>query len=490
MQIERITNLEATPSADITLLLLEGEQAPELWRRLFGDSIDRAAVDARASKKAATFYTADGARVCVVALEESDNESRRLAAAKGAAHVLAVKAETVLIAADNADAIGPAVEGLILATYRYLRYKTSEEAQWAGPRKLVAVGSDASEFAIRTAQIHAEATNLARDLVNRSPDETTPQGLGLLTIEAAEIVGLSVEVWDKPRIEAEGMGGLLAVNRGSMQPPAFIILEHKPSGAVNAQPVMLVGKAVTFDTGGLSLKPTKDSMDHMKMDMSGGAAVIGAMVALARLGTPLHVIALVPSTDNRPGLDAYVPGDVIRMHSGVTVEVMNTDAEGRMILADALSYARRFNPQLVIDIATLTGAQVVALGSRVGAVLTKETEGADERTKLFQKAGEATGDLVAPLPMFDFYKEQLESPVADMQNVGGKEAGTITAAKFLEHFTKDANDPDDLGYPWVHLDIAGPSYGDTDRGYNPRGATGFGTRLLAAALADLANSFA
>lgn len=490
MEIQRINGLESAKSADLTILLIAAEQTPESWRSKFGSATDKAAEDSRTSKAAVSFYAEDGSRVCVVAVVESDNDSWRIAAAKGAAQAGLLKSESVALAVESSETVGAAVEGFVLGSYRYLRYKTAEDAQWPGPSTLMVVGDANADAAITTAQICAEATNLARDLVNRSPDETTPQGLGALTKEAAEAVGLSVDVWDKATIEAECMGGLLAVNRGSIQPPAFITLEHQPDSAVNAKPIVLVGKAVTFDTGGLSLKPTKDSMDHMKMDMSGGAVVIGAMVAIARLALPLHVIALVPSTDNRPGQDAYVPGDVIHMHSGATVEVLNTDAEGRMLLADALSYARRFDPQLVIDVATLTGAQVVALGSRVAAVLTKEDDQASERIALFEKAGKATGDLVAPLPLFDFYKEQLESDVADLKNVGGREAGTITAAKFLEHFTSDQNDPEDHGYPWVHLDIAGPAFGHTERGYHPKGSTGFGVRLLTAVLTDLADLIA
>ncbi len=490
MDIQRIQELNSGESADLSILLLEGEQPPTAWVNRFGAAVNHAADDARLTKKAATFYAVDGSRVCVVVAEKPDNEVRRVSAAKGAAEALALKAEVVTLVTDNGAALRAAVEGFTLGAYRYLRYKTAADAQWGGPSILNVVASDAFDAAIRTARIFAEATNLARDLVNRSPDETTPQGLGVLAREAGEVVGLTVDVWDKSRIEAEGMGGLLAVNRGSVQPPAFITLEHNPAGAKNEQPIVLVGKAVTFDTGGLSLKPTKDSMDHMKMDMAGGAVVIGAMVALARLELPLHVMALIPSTDNRPGLDAYVPGDVVRMHSGATVEVLNTDAEGRMILADALSYARRFDPQFVVDVATLTGAQVVALGNRVAAVLTKESDGAAERIALFERAGQATGDLVAPLPMFDFYMEQLESDVADLKNVGGSGAGTITAAKFLEHFTKNVHDVGDAGYPWVHLDIAGPAFGDVARGYHPKGSTGFGVRLLIQALCDMAESVA
>jgi len=206
---------------------------------------------------------------------------------------------------------------------------------------------------------------------------------------------------------------------------------------------------VVFDTGGLSLKPTKDSMDYMKSDMAGAAAVVGAMEALARLKIPLYVVGLIPATDNRPGENAYVPGEVIRMHSGKTVEVLNTDAEGRLILADALSYARTYRPILVIDLATLTGAQIIALGTEAAAVMTNNVEGAEERLQAIVAAGERSGDRVHPLPMYDEYAKLLESDVADLKNIGGREAGSITAAKFLEHF---------VDYPWIHIDMAGPAF--------------------------------
>jgi leucyl aminopeptidase len=218
-------------------------------------------------------------------------------------------------------------------------------------------------------------------------------------------------------------------------------------------------------------------MDSMKSDMAGAAAVIGAMEAIAKLELPLYVIGLIPATDNRPGEKAYVPGDVIKMHSGKTVEVLNTDAEGRMILADALSYATSFYPELVIDLATLTGAAVVALGDIVAAVMTNEEKGANERIAAMTAAGEASGDRVHPLPMFDEYNEQIKSTVADLKNVGGREAGSITAAKFLEHF---------VDYPWIHLDIAGPSFLEKERGYRSVGGTGFGVRLLVRFLQDVA----
>ena len=278
------------------------------------------------------------------------------------------------------------------------------------------------------------------------------------------------------------MGGLLGVNRGSQDEARFVWIEHEPDEARDAAPVVLVGKGVTFDTGGLSLKPTLGSMDKMKADMGGAAAVFGALYGAAELALPLRVIGLIPMTDNRPGERAVVPGDVLRMHGGTTVEVMNTDAEGRLILADALSYARSLAPRLVVDIATLTGAQGVALGDRVAGLVVRP--GDEALAETVRQAGEETGDLAWPLPLFPHYKEQLKSPVADLSNVGGPLGGTITAAAFLEHFTRtDAGEP---AYPWVHLDIARPSFLDAATGYRPVGGTGFGVRLLLRLLETMA----
>lgn len=486
MNITRKDSLSTVESAEVIALFVRGTESSSHWAEQFGAHVKEAIKDAVSSEQAVSFYTdtSDHGRLVVVAIKDKTLEQHRLSGAKAAVFVGAHKLSRVALLSDEQAAIASVLEGFLLGGYRYTRYKTKADDQWAGPESVDVVASDELSDAIETARVFAESTNLARDLVNRSPDETSPQELGVLTKEAGEAVGLSVDVWSKSQIEEEGMGGLLAVNRGSVDPPAFIVLEHKPENPVNAQPIVLVGKAVTFDTGGLSLKPTKDSMDHMKMDMSGGAAVIGATVAAGRLNLPLHIITLVPSTDNRPGQLAYVPGDVIRMHSGATVEVLNTDAEGRMILADALSYAQRFKPLLVVDVATLTGAQVVALGSRVAAIMTNEDERSSERISMMKAAAGITGDLVAELPAFAFYKEQLESDVADLKNVGGREAGSITAGKFLEHFTADK---EGNAYPWIHIDIAGPAYGHTEMGYNPKGATGFGVRLLAQMLRSLAD---
>ncbi|GIV61590.1 leucyl aminopeptidase [Rhodocaloribacter litoris] len=415
-------------------------------------------------------------------------EHLRRASAAGVDFAEKVKAETVGLAVPEADLAGrldaevasqALVEGFMLAAYRFRRYKTEENA-WAGPQRLVvhSAGEDkACRRGAERARILAESVYTARDLVNLSPHEKTPTLLARAIERSAKKYGYEADVWDKALIEQEGMGGLLAVNRGSTEPPTFTVMTWRPEQAVNDRPVVLVGKGVVFDTGGLSLKPTEGSMEFMKSDMAGAAAVVGVMEALARLELPLYVVGLIPATDNRPGENAYVPGEVVRMHSGKTVEVLNTDAEGRMILADALSYARTYRPELVIDLATLTGAAVVALGDVCAAVMTNEGEGASERLARMQAAGERSGERVHPLPMFEDYDRLLESPVADLKNIGGRAAGSITAAKFLEHF---------VAYPWIHLDIAGPSFLKEAKPYRPRGGTGFGVRLLVEFLRDYA----
>ncbi len=415
-------------------------------------------------------------------------EALRQAAAGGAQVALDRQAATVacLVPATDvpdAEAAQALTEGVLLGAYRYRRYKTDADG-FDGPAELhLAVGDahDAEALAdgARRGRLLAMATRSARDLVNRSPDEKlAPEFAGLIEASGAAH-GYGVETWDEARIREEGLGGLLGVNRGSVTPPTFSVLTWAPDDAVNDRPVVLVGKGVVFDTGGLSLKSTKGSMDLMKSDMAGAAAVVGAFEALAGLGVPLHVIGLVPATDNRPGEAAYVPGDVLRMHSGATVEVLNTDAEGRLILADALSYAQGLDPALVIDLATLTGSALIALGHEAAAVMTNEDDEAPERLYALQRAGERSGDRVHPLPLFAEYKQQLDSDVADLKNVGGRPAGAITAGKFLEHFT---------AYPWMHLDIAGTAFLESAKPYRPKGGTGFGVRLLATFLATYAEA--
>lgn len=261
------------------------------------------------------------------------------------------------------------------------------------------------------------------------------------------------------------MGGLLAVNKGSLDDPTFTIMEWKPKNAKNKQAIVLVGKGIVYDTGGLSLKPTANSMDLMKIDMGGAGTVIGAINAIAANKLPVHVIALVPATDNRPSGNAYAPGDVINMHDGTTVEVLNTDAEGRMILADALSYAKKYNPELVIDFATLTGAAVAAIGHYGLVSMHKDSEKDHAELK---KSGDEMHERLAEFPFWSDYDELIKSDIADIKNLGGPYGGAITAGKFLAHFTD---------YPWIHIDMPGV-YSKAKYGYRGKGATGMGVRLV------------
>jgi leucyl aminopeptidase len=277
--------------------------------------------------------------------------------------------------------------------------------------------------------------------------------------------GAKVEILNKNKIEALKMGGLLAVNKGSEVPPTFTVMEWKPKKPVNKKPFVFVGKGIVFDSGGMNLKPG-DSMSTMKGDMSGAAAVASAIFAIAKAELPVHVIGLMPATDNRPGPNAIVPGDIIKMENGMTVEVLNTDAEGRLILADALSYAKKFNPALVIDLATLTGSAIRAVGKFAIAAMHSK---AVKELEILKKSGWETYERLAELPLWDEYAELIKSDLADLKNVGPAEAGAITAGKFLEKFTS---------YPYIHLDIAGPAFLEKRDSYRGKGGTGVGVRLL------------
>ena len=481
---------------DVDLLVLPFTKTPaqarvEALAETLGAAVARAArgfEGAAGDLRVAYPEDAVAERVALVGLGPSadlDAEAMRTAAAVGSDAARDYEADTVgcLLPVeeelDDDTAAQSLVEGFELGAYQYRRYKTDDG--FAGPSTFVLrVGdehdADAVQAGAERGHDLAAATCTARDLVNRSPNDKTAEAFAETVAESGTAHGYDVETWEEDRIREEGLGGLLAVNQGSFDPPTFSVLSWAPDDAVNDRPVVVVGKGVMFDTGGLSLKDTKGSMDKMKSDMGGAAAVVGLFEALADRDVPLHVIGLVPATDNRPGRKAYVPGDVIEMHSGATVEVMNTDAEGRLLLADALSYASTtYNPSLVVDLATLTGSSIVALGTTAAAVMASETDAAAERLYAIQRAGERTGERVHPLPMYAEYKEQLDSDVADLTNVGSKAAGAITAGKFLEHFV-DA--------PWLHLDIAGPAFLDEPAAYNPKGGTGFGVRLLAAYLTN------
>ncbi|GAB3325156.1 leucyl aminopeptidase [Hymenobacter humi] len=369
---------------------------------------------------------------------------------------------------DTPDAALQLAEGLALSAYQFEGYKTDEKSRKAPSLTTVSiVGDAATPQEVAALDGLLQGVFLARNLVNAPLNKLNAIQLAESIATAGDEAGYTTDILDLPKIEALRMGGLLAVNLGSPEPPTFSILEWKPTGAQNAKPYVLVGKGVVFDTGGLSLKPTPNSMDMMKCDMAGGAAVAGTLYALAKNNVPLHVIGLVPATDNRPGGLAYAPGDVITMHSGLTVEVKNTDAEGRLLLADALSFAKKYNPELVIDLATLTGAAVRALGTEASAVM--GTADAATKEKL-TAAGYRVHERLVEFPLWDEYADHIKSDIADLSNLGKGEAGQISAAKFLERFAE--------AYPWLHLDIAGPAFLTAAESYRGKGGTGTGVRLL------------
>jgi leucyl aminopeptidase len=368
---------------------------------------------------------------------------------------------------DIAGSARAAAEGATLGLYRFTRYKSGDKEEDREPEAVeLVLDAPADEAAAsRGAEIGlkvAAATLLARDLANEPSNAATPEYLAAKAREAAERYGMEAKVLDRAAIEGEGLVGLATVGRSATNKPRFIVLEHEEGG--DAAPIVLIGKAVTFDSGGISIKPAS-GMEYMKFDMSGGAAVLGAMEAVGAMELPLNVVALIPATENLPGGDAFKPGDVLELHSGKSVEIITTDAEGRLILADALSYARRYEPAAVVDCATLTGACRVALGDHASGLMGNDEDLIAE----VQTAGEVTGERAWPLPLFDEYTEQIRGDVADIKNSGGRYAGALTAGAFLKEFAD---------YPWAHLDIAGTAYGKTGNPYTPAGATGVPARLL------------
>ena len=357
------------------------------------------------------------------------------------------------------------LEGIAISNYQFLKYKNTPAAHSLKTVKVLKGGISSAR--LKSLQIAIDGMRVARDLVNEPLSFLTAAQYSKEIRRYGKEAGFKVEVFTKRRIESLKMGGLLAVNRGSEHPPTFNVLEWKPKKPKNKRPVVFVGKGVVYDTGGVSLKPTANSMDLMKSDMAGSAAVVGAMYSIAKAQLPVHVVALIPATDNRPGKDAYVPGDVITMHSGKTVEVLNTDAEGRMILADALHYAKKYNPELVIDLATLTGAAARAIGPQGLVMMGNASEKVKDK---FKESGTRTYERLVEFPMWEEYGDYLKSEVADIKNIGGAFAGAITAGKFLEHF---------VDYPWMHLDIAGSAFLYMGpNGYFGKGGTGVGVRLL------------
>lgn len=374
---------------------------------------------------------------------------------------------------DQEESLSCFLEGMLLANYQFLKYFTKGKDKENSLRKIAVYAAKNQQKKIDELCHTVESMFWVRDMVNEPVSFLTAPQLSKEIESLGKSSGFSVAVFNKKKIESLKMGGLLAVNKGSVDEPRFNILEWKPKNARNKKPVVLVGKGVVYDTGGLSLKPTKGSMDEMKCDMAGAATVAGVIDALSKNKTPLHVIALIPSTDNRPGGNAYTPGDVVTTYSGKTVEVLNTDAEGRVILADALAYAQQYSPDLVMDFATLTGAAQAAIGNVASVVMGTAP---DQDFQILEKSGLDVFERVVRFPFWKEYGDMILSDVADIKNVGSSFAGAITAGKFLEVFTKDKQDKH--AYPWIHVDIAGPAFVSSAEAYRPKGATAYGVRLV------------
>ena len=361
-------------------------------------------------------------------------------------------------------------EGVLLADYRFDRYQTKNKsgkpAQLDKVTLMVGAKTDMNKArkAIATAEAICSGVCFARDLVNAPGNLKSPEYLAMQAVAMAERAGIKVKLLDRRELERQGFGAMLGVAQGSERQPYLIVLEYQ-GGPAEARPVALVGKGVVFDSGGISLKPA-DKMDEMKMDMGGAAAVLGAMLAAAEMQLPLNLVAVVPAVENMPSGTAIRPGDILTSLSGKTIEVLNTDAEGRLILADALTYVGRYRPRVVIDLATLTGACIIALGNQAAAVLGNH----NGLIRQLIKAGERSGERLWQLPLWDDYATQIKSDFADVKNTGGRPAGTITAAAFLQEFADK--------YTWAHLDIAGMAWEERGKAGQPKGGTGFGVRAL------------
>jgi leucyl aminopeptidase len=418
-------------------------------------------------------------RVLVVGLGKRNAFDARIlrnALAVAARQLRRVGAETAAVAADPLLGLAPdataqaIVEGMMLGLYAFSRHKnrTEEEREL---REIILVEPDPSRAeAVREGaergRIAAEATNWVRDLANEPANFMTPSDLAERAQQVAQELDLECEVFERSEIEEMGMGALLGVAQGSRQPPKLIVLRYE-GGAPGAGTLGLVGKGITFDSGGISIKPSQ-GMQEMKSDMTGGAEVIAAVRALAQLKAKLNVTAVVPATENMPGGSAQRPGDVVQAMNGKTIEVVNTDAEGRLILADALCYASRLGLSPIVDVATLTGAMSVTLGNVAFGAMTNSAS----LYARIDEAADVAGERVWQLPLFEEYREKLDSEVADIKNVGGRDAGSITAGLFLKEFVGDT--------PWVHLDIAGVDHRDEVKGIFMKGASGTGVRTLIA----------
>jgi leucyl aminopeptidase len=418
-------------------------------------------------------------RVALVGAGKSADFSGELARRMAAMIGLAMKQRRVGRAAfalpqtrlDPSEVAQAVIEGLTLSEFNPGSYKTSDMPPGKSPEWTIVTAGVAADrqaavsAAVQKGRLLGESSNLAREMANEPSNTLTPREFAERAEALVAGTGLAFEVLDERQIEVLGMGMLLGVARGSNEPPRLMVLRHDPPGAPASPVLGLVGKGITFDTGGISIKPA-DGMERMKDDMAGGSAVVCAMRAIALLNAPIRVIGVVPATENMPGGKAIKPGDVLKSAEGKTVEVINTDAEGRLILGDGLWYARRLGATHLVDIATLTGAIVTALGKLTSGLFGTPQTWVDTVRRVADRAG----DRVWPMPLFDDYKDQIKSDIADMMNTGGRPAGSVTAALFLKEFTG--------GLPWAHLDIAGTAWAEESKPYLPKGPSGVAVRTL------------
>ena len=366
-------------------------------------------------------------------------------------------------------AVTQIIQGCKMALYKFEKFKTEKIEKTPDLRIIISSESKEISETVKTAQVVADGTIFTKSIANLPPNQCTPTTLANFAKVISKNNKTRCRIISEPELEKRGFGGISAVGKGSKNEPKLIILEYN-NGPKDLKPVVLVGKAVTFDTGGISLKPG-EKMDEMKFDKCGGCTVLGIVKTISELRLPINVVGVVPSVENMPGGNSYRPGDIIRLYSGKTAEILNTDAEGRLILADALSYAEKhYSPKAIIDFATLTGACIVALGNDVAAIVSNN----EKLTKKIAESSKRTAEQVWELPLNQDYMNMIKSDVADMKNIGvGKAAGTITAAAFLRNAVGTT--------PWVHIDIAGVAWtqaATTQKSYNPKGATGFGVRLV------------
>lgn len=489
MRVEVSQNPKSIKATELFVLLAEGDAEtsglpPQLGEELAA-LLRRSAFQGRSDESFTAFREGTPARVTLIGLGKKERFTpRSLRAALYSVAKIAKRNRSAEIAIwfpyslanQSLEATTSlALDVLANADYKYDKYKSRDEndpkieirATWiASP----ALPSKELKRITADSEIIASAVRYARDLGNTPPNELTPRRLASSARETLEEAGLAVTVFDRKSIEKMEMGGLLAVSRGSVEEPRFVVMEHKPKKA--RKTVCLVGKGITFDSGGISIKPA-ERMEEMKFDMAGAAAVVATMLAVAKLEIDVHVVGIIAATENLPSGSAYKPGDIIRMMSGKSVEIVNTDAEGRMILGDALHYAQRFEPDHLIDFATLTGACVVALGGEASGLFTND----DALAQKLIEAGEQVGERIWRLPEWDEYKELIRSEWADMKNSGGRWGGAITAAVFLKEFVKCPS--------WAHLDIAGTAWAEGETSREPKGATGVGVRAAIAFLRQL-----